>query len=203
MDTSYHYYEYEVNGAGLPPCGPAVPACRGQARWLLFAPLPQHVMTWAARSVLLLAAVVLLDGHSLRSTARHTCPRGLTGPTCAELAWPSCVVEGVRIDCRSPAPCACFAECDADFMLDLSLPACYDTRVHPFTFAEMLSAQMVTYSRDGLGGRIETGPTVRWSHPDECAALDKCNGRGLCDGNKVRSLLRPGACRSYDSALTQ
>ena len=149
----------------------------------------------ALRSVLLLSTVVRLDcdGHSLRSAARHTCPRGLSGPTCAELAWPACVVEGVRIDCRTPAPCACFAECDQDFMLDTSLPACYDTPAHPSTFAEMLSAPMVPYNRNAdFDDKTLTrpGPTVRWSHPDECAALDRCNGRGFCDGDKVRKLLR-------------
>jgi len=46
----------------------------------------------------------------------------------------------------------------------------------------------VAFNRGGgaLGSVVSPGPTERWSHPTECAALDKCNGHGLCDGNKVR-----------------
>ena len=149
-------------------------------------------MTSAAKLVLLLPAVVKLNtvatGGSVLSSTRHVCPRGLAGPACAQLAWPSCVVEGVQIDCRSPAPCPCFSECDKDYMLDDSLLACYNTSGRPLTFAEMLSAPLVAYNRGGsaAGTEVSPGPTERWSHPAECAALDNCNGHGLCNGEKVR-----------------
>ena len=139
-------------------------------------------------AVVVQLAIIISGDGSVRSSTRHICPRGLSGPGCTQLAWPSCVVEGAQIDCRTPAPCPCFSECDNDFMLDASLTTCYNTSGRPSTFAEMLSAPMVAYNRgsSAVGSVSTPGPTERWSHPSECT--DNCSNHGICDGDRVRKL---------------
>ena len=120
----------------------------------------------------------------------RVCPRGVRGIACNELAWPSCLVEGFRIDCRSPAPCACFDECDADSMLSPSARVCYNTSAPPATIAEMRRAPVVVYARaddantpvDVLAEGIVVGASLQDLWGDPAACPDQCNKRGFCDG---------------------
>ena len=125
------------------------------------------------------------------------CSRGTTGAGCDRVAWPSCVVEGIRIDCRRLATCACFQECEADHFLGSPSYFCYNTSTHPATIKEMTQAPLVPYQRVYPACAV-SGTTMKpealWHEkgPDGCP--NRCHDHGMCN--------RLGECVCYHSLDT-
>ncbi len=131
------------------------------------------------------AAVALSFSFAVVNSSMHTphvCARGLTGHGCAKLAWPTCIVERVRIDCNSPAPCSCFLQCDQDHFLG-RCRFCYNTTRHPLTIAEMIEAPLIEYVRLEPETATSEAPlrNERWANMSLCA--HGCSRRGFCNGD--------------------
>ena len=131
------------------------------------------------------AAAPLLPLHH---APRRVCLRGLAGPACDQLAWPACVVGALRIACDAPAPCACFAQCAADFFLGDELRFCYATNesTPPRSILEMMAAPIVPFAPNEKPEEpfSPPEPDERWGDPEECP--QRCHDRGICTATKAR-----------------
>lgn len=87
----------------------------------------RHLMLPPPLLLLLLLLPRPAHGATRFDDVRRSCPRGLAGTKCAHLAWPSCVVGPLRVDCEHMGPCACALECVADLRAPLADGLfCYD-----------------------------------------------------------------------------
>jgi len=99
----------------------------------------------------------------------------VTGRLCLKLAWPSCVVGGLRLDCSTPAPCACASECEEDGFLELDY--CYNVTA-PASMRELAAAPLVPFPRM----QPVAQPAVkRLADPAVCSSEANCSSAGWCD----------------------
>ena len=142
---------------------------------------------------MLVLSLVLIIGVARSVQAKASCPRGLSGDACDRVAWPACIVGGLRFDCNHAAPCECFAQCDADHALGRYATVCYNATSD--TYDTMLAAPTVVYPRisnippggndcpecEDLGKGSVRAPDADQSWIPLSLCPQGCNNRGACN----------------------
>lgn len=134
-------------------------------------------------------------GTCYEETGQCNCIHGFAGPTCSDLAMPSChMAPGYVALCSMPSSCACSLEC-----VKYRLPykdVCFDERIGggkiESDVVRLYGRPQVRFYSDGRGNERQEREIVNgtermetpYTNPAECPHM--CHGRGVCTaGNRT------------------